>query len=520
MSPNDRSRGALRKVSRKAPRKAPHRVARAFGGWFALLAVSLAASVLGPASAWAWEPATTQAGLTERALLASGFHRILAERLGRPLGALEPLALHSRLLPADLRQSLWARLALLDPAGGYRPDADGVNSALAWVTAGAVLAETPPERGRNHFLDPRTGRGLDDKGGLTGSFYALRMLFDSAGTVRGLATGTAFDLTGLASLRWIRAPENELSLEVFDSHIERAVAAVEPVEREAALTRALLALGGVLAVLQDAGEPAHVRNDFRAAFLQRQGGSSSWDRGSRFERFVADQYGRAGVPAPAKPVTRPTLEAFFTDKDGEGLADRTQRRFFSEGTIPSEIPVVASMTPKDVTDAARAELPLPLPTIPRLDLRGEVRTHYVMSEGRRQLGYLREPEGVRFFLDDAVYADSARALLPEITAYAAGFVDHLFRGVAQFTFEGDNASIKVEGFRGDKIEGKLSIFTEDQTGRRQVVAGQNGVARSLAPGEVVVVALPSGTKRVGMTLRGKDAAGPILVVAEAPVTRR
>ena len=74
----------------------------------------------------AWDPATTQAGLTERALLASSFHRVLSERLGRPLGAFEPLALHSRFLSTDLRQSLWARLAVLDPAAGYRPDADGV----------------------------------------------------------------------------------------------------------------------------------------------------------------------------------------------------------------------------------------------------------------------------------------------------------------------------------------------------------------------------------------------------------
>ena len=46
---------------------------------------------------------------------------------------------------------------------------------------------------------------------------------------------------------------------------------------------------------------------------------------------------------------------------------------------------------------------------------------------RRLLAYLRVPGRVRFFLDRAVYRDSARALLPEIGAYAAGLVNHLFR---------------------------------------------------------------------------------------------
>ena len=69
----------------------------------ALAVLALAAA--GPARAW--DPATTQAGLTERALLASSFHKVLAQRLGRPLGAFEPLALHSRLLSPAERQTLW-----------------------------------------------------------------------------------------------------------------------------------------------------------------------------------------------------------------------------------------------------------------------------------------------------------------------------------------------------------------------------------------------------------------------------
>ena len=52
----------------------------------------------------------------------------------------------------------------------------------------------------------------------------------------------------------------------------------------------------------------------------------------------------------------------------------------------------------------------------------------MMLEGRRALGYERMPGRVRFFLDEQVYSDAARALLPEVAGYAAGLVEHLLRG--------------------------------------------------------------------------------------------
>jgi hypothetical protein len=477
----------------------------------AIGALSLGLCAARPARAW--DAAITQAGLTERALLASSFHRVLALRLGRSLGALEPLALHSQSLPLALRQSLWDRLGAFDPAGGYRPDADGVNTALAWVTAGAVLAETPAERGRHHFLEPTTGTGLDDKGGLTGMAYTLRTSIDGGGSLRGLATGSTFDLTGMASLRWLSAPENELGLPVFEASLERAVAAGEAGEREAALVQALLALGGILGALEDAGEPAHVRNDFRGSFLQRQG-SSGWDRGSRFERFVVEQYGRTGVPAPTTKVQRPSLEAFFAATDGNGLADRTHRRFFSEGTIPDEIPADASTTPQDVREAAKETLRWPQPTIGRLDLRGAPGRRYMMLEGRRALAYERLPEGVRFFLDDNVFMDSATALLPEVAAYGAGLVDHLFRGSATFQFEAGSAAVKLEGLRGDKAEGTLTLYADDAQGHRRPF---NSSKRTLTNGEVVPVTVPTGAKKVAVSFRGKDGAGTLVIVGEAAV---
>ena len=128
-----------------------------------LAAVVLAGLALLPAkSALAWDPATTHAGLTEGALEASKFHTTLAHQLGRALGSLEPLRLDANALDADIARDLRIRLEALDSAGGYRPNAEGVATASAWVRAGAVLAKTPPERGRHHFFEPKTRTGLDD----------------------------------------------------------------------------------------------------------------------------------------------------------------------------------------------------------------------------------------------------------------------------------------------------------------------------------------------------------------------
>src|SRR6185503_14284179 len=98
-------------------------------------------------------------------------------------------------------------------------------------------------------------------------------------------------------------------------------------------------------------------------------GTGAWDRGSAFERFVSDSYGRMGIPAPVSPIARPTLMAFITAADGQGLADRTQRRFFSDGTIPEDAVVERDTTAAEVVRDARASLPYSYPRLPRLELK-------------------------------------------------------------------------------------------------------------------------------------------------------
>ena len=374
----------------------------------ALVSTVAAVAFLAALPAQAFDPATTHAGLTEQAVLASELHAVLARRMSRPLGLFEPIVLRRTDLDPTEARFLGGRLDALDPSGGYRPGADGAAPALGWVVAGAVVAETPAARGQNLFFDPVRGSGLAAAGGVFQIGHDLRMLFAEGGGLRSFSTGTSFNLTGRPSPEWLLASDNDVGLAAFYAQMEAAGAGELPAARSSALARALLALGGTLAVLEDAGDPAHVRNDFRAAYLD-DGGSSVFDRGSRFERYVAETFGQAGVPAPATPVDRPTVLAYLTAADAQGLADRTQRRFFSDGTLPDSVVVDHETTGAEVMRDARASLPYGLPTVPHLDLATMGDVHYVYAPAepgapaaapkRRLLAYLRLPGRVRFFLD-------------------------------------------------------------------------------------------------------------------------
>ncbi|HVU49122.1 MAG TPA: hypothetical protein VHL80_00450 [Polyangia bacterium] len=479
------------------------------------LAVFLSLSLLGGGGpARAYDPATTHAGLTERSVLASGLHQVLSRRLGRPLGLFEPLRLREADVGEAEARSLRGRLGALDPSGGYRPAADGVASALSWVVAGSVIAGTPAERGRNLFYDPSRGTGLGGAGDAAAFSHAMRALFDD-GTFRALATGTDFNLTGLPATEWLASPDNDVGLPAFTSALDAAVSAPDPAARGTALARALLALGGTLAVLQDAGEPAHVRNDFAGAYLGG-GGDNPFDRSSAFERFVADRYGRLGLPAAAPPVARPTVMAYITAADRQGLADRTQRRFFSAGTLPEDAIVDRDTSAVEVMRDARGSLAYGLPRLPRLELRALGERRYAFEGPRRLLAYERVPGRVRFFLDDAVYADTARVLLPEIAAYGAGLVDHLFRVELAISAKDGAVTVEARGASG-ALDGRVRVYAEDARGRRTelgagALVGSDGAARV-----TVAVAPPSGTRRLAAVLRGRDAAGELVSVVEAPL---
>ena len=150
------------------------------------------------------------------------------------------------------------------------------------------------------------------------------------GSLRGIFTGANFDGSGRSSIDWLTQTRevNDWGLSRFLDERERAVSAASPAEREDALVRALLAAGAIAHLIEDAGDPALVHGDWRVALADDERAVSTLGGGVGKARLA--------LPAPSPDsLARSPHRQRAHDAAGQGLADRTARRFFSPGSLPS-----------------------------------------------------------------------------------------------------------------------------------------------------------------------------------------
>ncbi len=433
----------------------------------------------------AYDPTTTLSGVAQRAAEAVELHKILFDRFGLPLGQFEPLVLGPK------EEALFGEhLELLDPADGLLPER-GRLPALSWLLAGAVLESTPAARVRHHFFDPRTGKGLDDR------HLGARLWLAIAG---GRELGGPFDLTGRPAPEWAAAKDNELGLPAFWAAIEQAAVGKTPNDRASALARALLCAGALTSLVADMASPTHVRNDFRVGHLERLS-DTPFDRGSRYETWVARHYGRLGVPG-ATPIRLPRFADHFKQ-----LAEAVQRGFLSPGTLPPAVAVSARTSAQAIEARLAETTPLAGPAPRGLRLGGG----YVAGEVVPFLARLTLSEGrLELTLDDKVHAAYAQVLLPMAVRHASGALAMLLRGSAHISREG---VVTVDG--GQVLHARVRILVEDAKGERRDLWGLED--RSAAGGgrlcEVDLSQLPAGTKRVVVVARGVDDAGEPIVAS-------
>ena len=476
-----------------------HRMPTARRFHITLAAAAIAAAVAARPG-HTWEAATTHAGLTEQAALASALHERLVTQFGHERGLFELLTVP----PADAPE-LFVILRRLNPIHGYTPDRRGRMHALGWLVAGSVIADSPEELAANHFFDPTTGRGLSARtlrGFLAGLRHRVATMFSDDSVQR----------SGVAAPAWIDDPKNPLNLQGFRDQYRKAVSARTPGERARHLAGALLAAGAVLHVLEDMGSPSHARNDL-AAHLQRLGPAAR-DLGSRFERIAALSFGRLGVPVPREVVDRRPLVAFFTAKDGSGLADRTARSWFSAFTLPRSLELGGdprAAVRRRVAGTVRRPAPVPPPTLDlgagggRLeDERGTCLAEYEVVERR-----------LRWRIDDECALEQVGAILPEVAGYAAGFLNTLFSGTVTLESAGGNLVVRA----GDVPLGKgtLTLYWDDPRGVRTQLAqvAVSGAATGAALAQLP--APPAGAARVSALFDGTDDTGhPLLATGTAP----
>lgn len=321
------------------------------------------------ASAW---QIPTHVGITHRAIQRSTLDAWLRKN-GLGDGLYEVLGLAKRPTTAGPIDdaALLEELATLDASLGASPD-HGRQPALAWVLAGAALEGADMQRVRNHFVNPRTHRGLDEHARFADGKSTLDGARQGISTVRGLLAGGAFDGTGLRADVWVELERNPLSRPHFLDALYRAHTARSATERASWLARALVCVGSMLHVLQAVGDPAHAHGDFAVNYLAA---------GAPLARWVDARYGTATPPALQAGAARARLRSFFTSDDHSGLADQVARTYGSPGA-PSGLPM---RNPAEVADELLPRLAAESAALLDFLLRGSLQ----LSAARYEKGVLK-----------------------------------------------------------------------------------------------------------------------------------
>jgi hypothetical protein len=386
-------------------------------------------------------------------------------------------------------------LKLLSPTHGAVPDSRGRQSALAWLAAGAALADVPAKHGANHFYDPehKTGWTRPDRDVFTGL----------ADKVRQAMGRSELPEHGVPAPDWVVAKQNPLGLDEFLHQYAKAATASTPGERSRHMAAALIAAGAMIHVLGDLGAPSRVRGDY-AAHLDQLGGGPD-DLGSRFEHIAALAYGRLGVPAPDRRIERDHLRDFFTSSDHRGLADVISRSYFSEHTLPG-----------DSKSDEKPHLARERPALPaRLNLMAASRddgTTLRDSNGTCLARYKVEHNRLSFSTDDDCALEQLAHILPIVGSYEAGLIDYLLRGDLTIAL-GETVAVSGRNLGA----GSVDVLVEDERGVRTPI----GHADTPGGTELLTaVKLPPSGTRIVAVFNGRDAKGePLVAVGVMPLAR-
>lgn len=328
-------------------------------------------------------------------------------------------------------------------------------------------------------------------------------------------------------------------------------------QRDAALRRfcwatTMKSLGHALHLLQDTAQPQHVRND-----RHNPPGNQVWDPTSTnmarrtYEIFTnwrstggeiaspefeegqyRDMFGDAVVSSPPSsrlyPIPRfaRASDYFTTRRDGlavlnrRGLADFTNRNFFSEGTVYSnDYP----FPPSDPGDSSYTRVLGPV----QVDLTGRIFHEELVlysgtdafetlasdpalaaTDGKIPLAYVSLWDGfapgsplVEATIPVDFYATHADMLIPRAVAYSAGMIDYFFRGSLEVLSPSDTPiamldhgtvhTVDAQGYprNGGQVFGfRKARLRIRNTTPSIAVSGGSTVSQSASGGQLVAVA--------------------------------
>lgn len=515
-------------------------------------AATVAMAVLTCASTWAvarpaaaWDPSTTHAGMTSRALTDSAVHLRWMEASELSRGLFTSLRIDPARLDPDLlrRIELAQRRAHADsgarglggpgacpgvsaPASTRTKCVDGdvwESTAMGWVALGVIAEVTPRERILHHFVD------LSDPSASTWTAKKVPRAALRAAQRRGggpgtaTLTGTAFRGGAASAVGWLDDPDDPWAPPAMFEHFRKASLLADPVARQHHLALGLIGMGALLHVVQDAAVPAHARGDV-LAFLAPLS-TTPGDRGLPLAEFARVMHGRTGLPtrlsldprddaAVRGTTVATTLVDHIVAASGaafEGVAVTASSRFLSEGTLPEP-----QVLDPDLDGVAAAEVLLAGSGLADNELQGArlspwpSSTGYVLSAKGRPLAAFSTDATAQtsVVLDRRVYRDQIGHLVPMAIDASRSIVDLVFPAWPTTIHHPGGDVLEVDATALPGVDPKLSILIEAPDGQRRVhrvvplKAGARsrivGAVPGLSEGERVVLVVRStvGTHRL------------------------
>jgi hypothetical protein len=358
----------------------------------------------------------------------------------------------------------------------------------------------------------------------------------------GLSTGYPF-ISGESSLLWAQdmtTKKNDWSWPKVRDYYYLALTFSSATQREEHFAKTFKGLGHLIHLIQDAAQPAHVRDDPHPA--DDFGAVPQFEHWAKINQAIVSSLDRTSSLAanPIFPAVSPysaprgyvPITPFWdTDRyDGTkatiplgndfGLTEFTQANFISEDTgFASGVPYPSLGATELWAD----------PTNNRLYLRKlseGIPVHHLAVVGWLYSYFLRYfPDKVwlALGLDEFCYAEYATHLIPRAAGYSTALIDYFFRGKLAVTRV--QGGVQVKNLSEEPLgPGLISLYYDDAGGNRKPLASYS-LGYVLQPQEqtgTLNFSIPSDNGRIGryiLVYRGQLGAEADAVIGKVLVAR-
>lgn len=490
-------------------------------GMAAAAAAACLVTSLGPVSpAAAWDPSSTHLGLAERALVEAPLHRRWMDGSGLRRGVFSALRIDpARLSDTERRLITRAQRAAHAHVGARSRGGPGAcpgasappatralcvegdlweATARGWVSLGIIAEIVPRERLLHHFMDPADPRAPTWRDDDVPAVVSRALQRHADGPGLAALTGSAFDGGGTSAAAWLTDTRDPWAPPAMAKHLQAASLLRDRAAREHHLALAMIGVGALLHVMQDAAVPAHARGDLAAAFAPLS--DTPGDRGLPLAEFVRLAHGRRGLPqavslrprdsADAVPA-RPTIDSL--EDELVRVAEIAGRRFLSDGDVPRDVPVGLDATAQEAAQAVVVGLGLdPIETEGAQMAPWPAEAGYLLSSAGRPLAaFARDDIGrVTLRLDRRVYRDQAGQLLPLAIEASRAVLDFVVPAFPPVTHRPGGSVLELDLREHPGDDPTLVVMLEDPDGTRSVY---RRVTVAAGTRQRLVGAVPSAT---------------------------